>query len=1145
MDERSLRALHSRVNDKLEDRNGMVVDFNPLLASLLGANTNLLHLGSKEQSKGALFYIGPYINKDGVKINDALPLLLQAHEHALTHASVADDSGTNKRFAQQVLTRTLNKMNSMIEVSDTQGAAAVLGLGASMCSESFVSCNAKAYERHVMEEIRQAGDQSGAGDVRNDQYPDSEEESSEEDKFSALFGEEDSFIDDEDESDDSFIGDEEADESEEEGADGVESDAFISDADNPDRSGKQEATTDVVCTSPVRQDEHPNNETEDDPTHIASVSVEKGFDFIGTASETAPLYTMNDGKRRPVRHGEVYRHRGKELKHCSRYEYISIFRVQRKDDKFSSNRSGQHGFSGGLGMESNYHQVVRSRLCTLKYMRSPPPLPGRMVDAPSDNKDDGRDHNKHREHTDWKKKADKFGCHSLVMFRPEDKLHKGGQKNMYTYDWDTFDKFLCEQNVRDGLWCNKARWRQVERIIHGWRIDPARRDMLAAYRARNREVWTDEQKEANKMLYSRVAGASSGNNDGMDVVAAASEFTLRQRTDSQKHVRHSMELLDHFDRLIARAQGTQAHNGIGPTEEGGASSSGGGEGTATGNVATLPFDEHLSNSKREETMQSTGNEDDNAGSDEAKSHAMHQKRRKLSTATKKKVDGYIERQKLSPDKDVAVKIMRDHCEAMHEGRAEDNDYEPPFLLVCGKPGNGKSKLVETLDGMAERMSSGVVIKNAYMGSAAVNINGTTLLKFWDIPVFEDKQTKKLGRWDPTKLQKLKTLLGDDIHRICCIVLDEVSTVQPYMLACLNARLQEMFQNDKLWGGRAVVLLGDFDQKPPTAGGKANTLPGSVMEPLERGIGATTSESARKLDSTRMGGWLLSKARYIKLTSQHRASGDVAHTATLNEMSEAGRITVDHLKKYKQLSSEDLAGGDFRFATMIVTGNNERREISARQAERWAEHFGVFNVRWARKRKEQSWKGRPQPEDNVTHALGCSLFWELFIPGAKGYLNTYGINADIGLANGTEIKYHSLSFEHQKDERNLMSKLNAARPGDTVTIEEPPTAINVELYADFAGDTGSTKAEKEDARAAWLESGKGSITADGRVIIPVSLRDGSPIPYKTEYIPGCNETGRWYRASQIKMKDHFPIEPAFAVTVDKAQVRSPFCMVLQR
>jgi energy-coupling factor transporter ATP-binding protein EcfA2 len=660
--------------------------------------------------------------------------------------------------------------------------------------------------------------------------------------------------------------------------------------------------------------------------------------------------------------------------------------------------------------------------------------------------------------------------------------------------------------------------------------------MLAAYRARNRELWSAEQKESNKLLFSRMGGGRSGNDDGLDVMATTNEFTINQRTDSQKQVKHSRELLDHFEMLIANGNGAA---NIRPMDEGGASSSAGGEGSeshAIGNVATLPFDEHLSASKREDPATGTGDEDkDDDG--KAGDDAMHQKRRKLSAATEKKIDRYIERQRLSPDKDVAVNIMREHCKAMHEGWAEDDDYEPPFLLVCGKPGNGKSKLVETFDGMAERMSSGVMIKNAYMGSAAVNINGATLLKFWDIPVYEDKEAKKFGRWDPNKLQKLKKMLGGDIYRICCIVLDEVSTIQPYMLACLNARLQEMFQNNKLWGGRAVVLLGDFDQKPPTAGGKANTLPGSVMEPLERGTGvAATTESARRLDPTRMGGWLLSKARYIKLTSQHRASGDATHTDTLNEMSEAGHITVDHLKKYKQLSSEDLAGDDFRFATMIVTGNNERREINARQAGRWAEHFGVSNVRWARKRNEQSWKGRPQVEDNVTHAMGCSLFWELFVPGAKGYLNTYGINSDIGLANGTEIKYHSLSFGHKKDERNLTRKLGTARPGDTVTIEEPPTAINVELFADFADDPDSAKKGKADARAAWLESDKGSITADGKVVIPISLQDGSRIPYKTEHIPGCNETGRFYRASQIPMKDYFPIEPAFAVTVDKAQVR---------
>ena len=713
-------------------------------------------------------------------------------------------------------------------------------------------------------------------------------------------------------------------------------------------------------------------------------------------------------------------------------------------------------------------------------------------------------------------------------------------KNQYKYDWESSEDFQCELSCQQ-LMIAALQEKQLNTVISGWRIDPTRRDALADYRARNRTRWSDEQKEANKLLFNKFGRGSSGNNDGMDVIAEASEFTLKQRADSQKHVKHSRELLDHFEMLIAGGQGATT---FGPIDEGGDRSRGSdgecNESIAIDNVDVLPFDEELSSSKREETILSNGDDDEDAGSNEAKRRAMRRNRKKLSSATERKVDEYIKRQKLSPDKDVPVNIMREHCKAMHEGRAEDDDYEPPFLLVCGKPGNGKSKLVETFDGMAEMMSSGAMMKCCYMGSAAVNINGTTLLKFWDIPVFEKKQTRCFGRWHPTKLQKLKRMLGGNIHRICCIVLDEVSTVQPYMLACLNARLQELFQNNKLWGGRAVVLLGDFDQKPPTAGGKANTLPGSVMEPLERGERPATDASSRKLDPTRMGGWLLSKARCVKLTSQHRASADAMHTATLNEMSETGRITVNQLKQYKLLTSKDLAGDDFRFATIIVTGNNERREISARQAKRWGEHFGVCSVRWARNRKDDSWKGRPRVEDNVAHAMHSSLFWELFIPGAKGYLNTYGINADIGLANGTEIKYHSLSFEHQKDERNLMAKLNASRPGDSITIDEPPTAINVELFADFPEDLHSDKSAKVDARAAWLGSGKGSITADGKVVIPISLQDGSIIPFRTEHIPGCNEPGRFYKASQIKMKDYFPIEPAFAVTVDKAQVSAHCC-----
>ena len=60
---KDLRSLYNNVSLSLPDRNGYVVDHNKLLAALMGSNTNALFLGSREQSKGALFYIGPYINK--------------------------------------------------------------------------------------------------------------------------------------------------------------------------------------------------------------------------------------------------------------------------------------------------------------------------------------------------------------------------------------------------------------------------------------------------------------------------------------------------------------------------------------------------------------------------------------------------------------------------------------------------------------------------------------------------------------------------------------------------------------------------------------------------------------------------------------------------------------------------------------------------------------------------------------------------------------------------------------------------------------------------------------------------------------------------------------------------------------------------
>ena len=112
-------------------------------------------MGSREQRKGALFYIGPYISKNLVQIIDSFDLIIEAQEHATKYPSVADDRGTQKRYVQHVMTRVLNKMSGLMEVSDTQAAPDLLRMNAGVCSNIFTSCDMAAYVQEVMQRTEQ------------------------------------------------------------------------------------------------------------------------------------------------------------------------------------------------------------------------------------------------------------------------------------------------------------------------------------------------------------------------------------------------------------------------------------------------------------------------------------------------------------------------------------------------------------------------------------------------------------------------------------------------------------------------------------------------------------------------------------------------------------------------------------------------------------------------------------------------------------------------------------------------------------------------------------------------------------------------------------------------------------------------------
>ena len=69
--------------------------------------------------------------------------------------------------------------------------------------------------------------------------------------------------------------------------------------------------------------------------------------------------------------------------------------------------------------------------------------------------------------------------------------------------------------------------------------------------------------------------------------------------------------------------------------------------------------------------------------------------------------------------------------------------------------------------------------------------------------------------------------------------------------------------------------------------------------------------------------------------------------------------------------------------------------------------------------------------------------------ALGYLNL-NLNTKIGMANGTLIRYHSLSFLKNADLTIFNRLVNEARAGGTVTLTDPPDIINVELFPDVEG-----------------------------------------------------------------------------------------------
>lgn len=131
----------------------------------------------------------------------------------------------------------------------------------------------------------------------------------------------------------------------------------------------------------------------------------------------------------------------------------------------------------------------------------------------------------------------------------------------------------------------------------------------------------------------------------------------------------------------------------------------------------------------------------------------------------------------------------------------------PVTLLHGAAGTGKSYQIRSYVSDMEDSGKKVVVA-AFTGVAAFNIGGGTLHSIFGINVKSPNAKASIAR-----LRRTRKLDGMDV-----LVIDEVSTLSGRLLQLLNEVMCGLFNNNRVFGGKKILLAGDVCQAPPCESG---------------------------------------------------------------------------------------------------------------------------------------------------------------------------------------------------------------------------------------------------------------------------------------------------------------------------------------
>lgn len=1080
-----LVTLLNELNSELPERNGYVVETTPLLDELVGGHNNVQLLGNTVQSKAALFYLTKYLAKDKTMLATFLITLEKARRYVIEgrYMSQEDRRGESMRFMRQWMIRALNSMDGMEEVADTQAAAAILGIGAVVSSDKFALVPVRECINYRLKQNR--------GDFnQNDQITD---RGAAQDKYDS----DDSFLATDDEVDD--LDDEDDDDNEE------QQDAEL--GSQPDAEAGVESCCNLDCGS-------------------ATV-------FVVQEDEKKVLI--------PVLFPQRYNYRGECFRHYNRQEYTCLVRIQPQDNdelledgSSTTRRRGRkksRRFKLGKGhpVEASHQHVLHTKQRVPMYTGRVPPWPGEPPANISGDSDNSR-------MMEWMSKANECARFLLTAFRPEvNNFDDDHRDDSLKFDHEALLEFLNDLRRSPSV-ISKSRLHLMHTTIQGLSTEHIAKVLLSRYRRRNRDLWEEWQKVSRYSLDQNNFTRA----DELDALAAQMEqetLTKNEYINGIKVSNYSREMSISLSNSVP----SQATPGSYTT-------------SALQQPAITPDDDVL------EVYEKLRGASENCSSlslspeDLMPSRLNHTPE---SLAEREAgLSAYIKSKHFTAGQKKVVDLFLQHYRDIDE---HGKSRRPETYVITGDPGAGKSYTIDATEDLKSFFNVACP-KVTFMGIAAVNISGSTIQSLFDINEIPSAYSTSMPRLSLQKLENLRRLFQVDPSsgvRRCILVMDEGGMIRATLLAAVDTRMREVTGVEtEPFGGVVTFIFGDFNQLDPV---KAKSLtsvavayhyrritldrlrhnaatPKSGTKRRVHGLGKKAARRHSKKDETVDYGKILpssfqirgidlfTNAKWFHIEGQQR-SKDPDHTALLKRMCDGQHLTLKDLEAFETLSPEDPA--DFEFAPLLVSTNRERFDLTQAQTIRFAAKHRSHVIRWPL--EVRWWKGKPSGGEADKVRGEDPVFWQYFVPGAPGYI-THNINVEKGLVNGTSVVCHSITPRDANQGRLINQYCDTAAVGGTLTLELRPKSVNVEVIckASIAESLSDCCLFKEEQ-------------VTGGPVIPLVYSTKTYDKDEVYTVRGGPFFG--CRPSKVKVKQSFPFDLGFAMTIHKAQGRTMKRLIL--